>query len=76
MGNVVEVLFVIVLAVITLYTLACLLFPQLHLRIQRAIRPSEIHFENERPDRGRQLAMIFILAMCIIMLVETLKCGR
>jgi hypothetical protein len=67
---------VVVVAAIALFTVVCLLFPKVYVKLHRYLRPDELHFENERPDRERQVAMVIILAVCIIMLIEISKCGR
>ena len=56
------------LIVILIFTLASLVFPKLYSSVRQYFRPDELHFENERPDRERQVAMVIIIVLVVWML--------
>jgi hypothetical protein len=56
------------LIVILIFTLASLVFPKLYSGVRQYFRPDELHFENERPDRERQVAMVIIIVLVVWML--------
>jgi hypothetical protein len=59
---------------VLIFALATLVFPAFYGRVRQHLRPGELHFTNERPDRERQIAMVIIVVVAASMLLGLMHC--
>ena len=69
MHNAISIFANLFLVAVLIFTLAALVFPKFYNRLHQHLRPDELHFENERPDRERQIAMVIIIVFVVWMLL-------
>ncbi len=72
----IDVIVVLFLAAVLVVTAVFLFFPKSYEKVHRHLRPDALEFDNTRPNRERQLAMIIIALVALASLVESSKCSR
>lgn len=68
MHSAIDVVANTLLIAILIFALASLVFPKFYSGVRRYLKPHELQFENERPDRERQVAIVIIIVLVVSML--------